>query len=348
MNLLLSFFLLLFSALAWAGQTVDIDHPVAHDVFGNGNPPDGRAPGDDPARLMHFSPEHSNPDKPAHDFRDNVVHIRRGAQVKGRVYGAYGNGAGSSLSSLNPIPNAVRNTVRITEGGSVRGDVYGGFAAGAAASLELNVNASSNTVLIEGAAVGGRVYGGYARVHPSAQGDLAAATGNTVTLSGKAVFDAEKSELYGGKTENAAERDAEAFGGNTLNVWNYTGSAVASLQNFERLDFILPAALPPGGVVLRVAGNAHLNDRTAQARPSRITGIHLPDEAARLAPGYSVILIQTGGVLDGANFNQSRAYGKHGTIFYEWELSVTMNQLIATLIALHREDPDTPAFDFSS
>ena len=93
---------------ALAGQTVVINKPVTHDVYGNGDLPNGDVTGGDVANLL--------------DPNDNTVQIRTGGQVGGDVSGGYSySNSGTAASVAN------NNTVTMSDG-QVVGDVPAGIA----------------------------------------------------------------------------------------------------------------------------------------------------------------------------------------------------------------------------
>ncbi|MDR1125906.1 MAG: hypothetical protein LBM64_07590, partial [Deltaproteobacteria bacterium] len=235
--------------------------------------------------------------------------IISGDAVNGSVYG------GSATSSTGNA-TASGNTVTVS-GGTVNTDVIGGFAysdSGAA-------TASGNTVTVSGGTVNTDVIGGFAY---SASG-AATASGNTVTVSGSPTFSGTNTYLYGGL---AGAGQSDAFTGNTLNVWNYSGSEVDNVLNFEFFNFAFPVT--QSGPVLTVTNQASLSETTTPDRSSTVTAGTLGG-AAPLPPGASVTLIRAG-TLTAAGFTQTRARGLHGaTLSYLWDLNTIASDLTATV-----------------
>ncbi len=215
---------------------------------------------------------------------------------------------------LDPESNTV-----ILNSGTVDGSVYGGYAV---SDGDLgSATAPGNTVTISGGTVDGNVYGGLAL----STGGPATATGNTVNIYGSPALT--NSILYGGSTSKLDPGADDAFTGNTLNVWNYTGSAVAGVENFQYYNFVLPTSLK--GLEVTGVGGFLLND--GSANPSTVTGVSVVGGGAPVQPGDTVILVE--GFVDATGFTQTDATGKHGaTLLYDWTLDATSGGgLIATL-----------------
>ncbi|MDR2893110.1 MAG: autotransporter outer membrane beta-barrel domain-containing protein [Deltaproteobacteria bacterium] len=223
------------------------------------------------------------------------------------VYGGHATDGGS----------ATGNSVTIN-GGVVRKEIYGGYA-----SSSLSGSATGNSVTINGGELRGyEIYGGHTRSDGSAT-----ATGNSVTISGSPIFDYNR--LYGGRALKGVDDVGDAFTGNTLNLWNYSGTGrLGRVQNFQYYNFVLPASLTS----LTVNGTAYLNNRNGAG--STVTGVSLVGGAAPLRPLDSVTLIEAE-TLDTAGFTQETAQGKHGaTLLYDWTLDVENQSLVATLDSL--------------
>ena len=288
---------LLFASLspALAGQTVTIDANVPGGVSGNNDPPYPVAWPPGPSNLLDpnnntvivnsgiVSGDVDGADAlatgldPATATGNRV--IMNGGRVDWDVYGAYaesdsgnatatgnsvtinggavtGDVYGGSAQSDSGNATATGNRV-IINNGTITGDVYGGSASSSGGG---DAAAMGNSVTINNGTITGDVYGGYA----TGNGGSLTATHNTVTISGSPTFNNPAGTiLYGGVTSPVG---GDAFTGNTLNVWNYSGSSVNELKNFHYYNFILPASLSglnvikpvvfvgPGGLISTVTG----------------------------------------------------------------------------------------------
>ncbi|MDR1275363.1 MAG: hypothetical protein LBL72_03120, partial [Candidatus Accumulibacter sp.] len=236
---------------------------------------------------------------------NNKVEIHGGTVL----YGVFG---GSSDSGA-----ATDNTVNLN-GGRVDGDVSGGASySGAVTGNFVNLNSGH---------VGGYVYGG--------SSDSGAVTGNTVNLNGGVgvMTFAASTELYGGYCYSSC---SDAFTGNTLNV-RAAGNTVASIQNFQFMNFYLPATLGAGSTVLTVSGNVNFQDASNTDKTEVQVGI--AGNASPLKEGDRVTLIDAsggGGSLTGSPINPTTSgQGMQGvTLKYEFGLSTLLeaNKLIATV-----------------
>ncbi|MDR1993976.1 autotransporter outer membrane beta-barrel domain-containing protein [Azonexus sp.] len=274
------------------------------------------------------------------DVTGNKVFINNGGAVNQSVYGGRSTGSGNAMynsvtisggtvggsvySGQSKDGNAMYNSVTVS-GGSVIGNVYGGLSLGSG-------NAMYNSVTISGGSVGLDVCGGFS--------DSGNATHNTVTITGSPSFNPDPVNgtwLTGGGAPNG-----DYFTGNTLNLWNYSGSPVRGVGNFQFFNFRIPSfqsgpvltvtgvAAPIGGVSLgEVVGGV------PTGRGSTVTAVNTNGNGTPPMPlGSSVVLIQANNlVLNG--FNQGTTQGQHGaTIRYLWGLSTTANELIATVASV--------------
>jgi len=232
----------------------------------------------------------------------NSVNISGNAQVDGDVHGGYstfGSVTGNSVTIRGGTVNgqvvggrsngdsATGNSVTIS-GGTVNSDVVGGFTDIGGG------NATGNTVSITGGTVNGNVIGG------SSFG--AEATRNTVTISGSPTFNPLVSNLQGGN--NAVDR----FTGNTLNVWNYTGSAVSNVTGFENFNFILPVSLQG----LEVTNFVSFGDGLGNF--SKVTGVSIMGGGSAPQPGQNISLIQAGSFTGTIANNGAILAGKKGAL----------------------------------
>ncbi|MCL2001269.1 MAG: hypothetical protein FWG74_07525, partial [Planctomycetes bacterium] len=319
---------------ALAGQTVNINGIHGGDAYGNsddGGFTDNLPPNNNILNINNggtvTGSAYGGLGGPA---TGNTVNVNSGGSVSNTVYGGYGGNAAVNTVNISGTGsvvgwvhggfalsgNATGNTVSIS-GGSVGRDVYGGFSnSGNATGNTVNI---SGTGSVGGHVLGGHVYGGYVA------GGTGAATGNTVTISGAPTFGA-ATILYGGGTNVGT---GDLFTGNTLNVWNYKGSAVNGVENFQFLNFAFPTT--QSGPVLKVTTEAILGDGVV-GKSSTITAGTIGGKDP-LKPGSSVTLIDaSAGVLDDTDFTQTKAKGMHGaTLAYQWTLDTAGDMLTATV-----------------
>jgi hypothetical protein len=289
----------LFSSPA-LGEIIIINSSVSDNVYGNGDQPAGF------------------PLNPTLSPSGNTVTIDPGGTVTGAVYGGYANVPSGSVTVTN-------NKVIISSGGTVTGAVYGGYAADASMEDSDSATVTGNTVRISGGTVNGSVYGGWLDTGGSgiaeANGNTVA-TGNTVAISGSPTFGPGVG-LYGGYDGSGVFGDI--FTGNTLTVWNYSGSAVASVQNFENYAFFFPVT--QSGPVLTVTGTAALTGVTGnvgnwESKSSKVTEVSTSGGTNPLQAGARVVLIDAKGTLNQTGFSQPTAEGTHGaTLRYDWTLT---------------------------
>ena len=318
---------------AFAGQTITIDGNVGHTVYGNGTPPDGSGTAGDPSNNTVNINNGGTVTGGGDVFggyvysagsataNDNRVTVNSGGTVTGTVYG--GRAAGDTAAT------ASGNTV-IINGGTVNEDVYGGYAE---ANSTATATAQNNRVFINGGEVDGNVYGGYA----DATGGSATATYNTVTISGAPTFGGGTALLGGGSSFGTPQ---DMFTGNTLNVWNYHGSPVAWVGNFQYFNFLIPSI--QSGPVLTVTGDAYLYDHNTGKGGSTVTAVNTYGGLPPIPAGGKVTLIQAGTLHD-TDFTQKYVQGQHGaTISSLWTLDTANNELTATAVNV-QASPQTKA-----
>jgi len=233
--------------------------------------------------------------------RDNTVTINGGTvDGTGAVGWDYGDVLGGCATSTTGSATARNNTI-IINSGTVKGGVTGGFAYNGTSGT---ATASHNRVIINGGIVKNvNIYGGYAGWSPGGAGFTTNATNNTVTISGKP--DLTGSDLYGGYVTGTGD----AFTGNTLNVWNYTGTPVASLQNFEFYNFVLPASWQG----LEATGK--VNFKGPNNKFSSITGVHFMGGGQTPKIGDTITLINAVGGFEGTIANHGKfLFGKKGDL----------------------------------
>jgi outer membrane autotransporter protein len=279
------------------------------------------------------------------EARGNVIAMSGAATVSDAVYGAYAEGPAATASgntveiSGGQVENGIgqgligayahaqdaqydavasANTITVS-GGLVEINLMGGFAEGAGVA-----RSQGNIVTISGGEARGDILGGVADASIGAAD--AFATHNVVTLSGTPTL--ALAGLYGGIAVGGAGSDA--FTGNTLNV-KTSGLTVASLQNFEFLNFYLPTTLGNGQTMLIVNGTADLTDGGSRSATVSlaIDGASLPLQTG----DYVVLIDASGGTLTGDPANsQASAHGTQGaTLQYDFTLTTDANRLIATL-----------------
>ena len=239
------------------------------------------------------------------ELSDNSVTVN--GDVPGAVFGGVTVGPGdvtgnsvtvnggtignSVLGGLAGAGDATGNSVTVNSG-KVTGYVWGG--------VSDNGGATGNSVTINGGEVAGNVSGG-----ATYSGGICDTTYNTVTISGSPVFGA-TTILEGGGY------GADDFTGNTLNVENYSGSAVFEVYWFEFFNFTFPST--QSGPVLTVTDFANLGNFLASKGSTVTAGT---SGGVPLAVGKSVTLIEAG-TLNLNGFTQTQAGGAG----YLWDLEV--------------------------
>jgi len=282
---------LFFASLSPAFAAAALD-PGGQTVNINGlhvNPPLGHAFGNSTDGGHSDNAESNN----------NTLNINSGGRVTGDAYGAYVYDSGAAAVS------AIGNSVFIS-GGTVIGDTYGGHAF----SDSGTATATGNTIYISGGSVGLNVVGGW-----SDPGD---ATYNTVTISGSPTFGA--TTLAGGTSTG------DAFTGNTLNVWNYSGTSVAGVQNFQYYNFLLPASLKG----LEVTGT--VNFAGPGGATSTVTGVTMMGGGRAPQIGESISLIHAGAFTGTIANNGAVLAGKKGALLdFSFRLDQQANDLFAVV-----------------
>jgi outer membrane autotransporter protein len=242
----------------------------------------------------------------------NSVHISGGA-VDDYVYG--GRAASNSGSAT-----ATGNTVNIS-GGTVGYDVYGGLAQSNTGSA----TATGNSVNISGGTVGGDVVGGVAYSNSGS----ATATGNTVTLSGAPTFSGSSPELLGGNGSGPGG-SVDTFTGNTLNVWNYSGTnTFNTIANFEYFNFVLPNTVQDGFTYLTATFTLYLGNGTGTN--SQVSVGIVGGKNPALQDGDRVTLLAgtstTTGTIPNATID-----GKQGALLdYRFTVGMDGNNVVATV-----------------
>ena len=214
------------------------------------------------------------------DGNGNKVTINSGS-----IHNVYG-----STGGLTALGNSV-----FIKGGTME-NVYGGFAP----------TAINNHVVVSGGKVIGNVVGGGS--------SFGSTTHNTVTLFGKP--DLRQATLYGGLNLSMIPGDIRT--GNTLNL--HPPITVKGLQNFEFLNFYLPATIKNGGTMLRVTDTAGLG-------VGAVVNVH--PGAALLHVGDTITLIR-GGTVSGS-LTSDTLIGSGALMNYNFDLTMPGDQLRATV-----------------
>lgn len=173
--------------------------------------------------------------------------------------------------------DATDNTVLISGGTFGDVEIFGGLANTA------GDNATGNTILISGGTFGDAfITGGFIR-----DGN---ATGNSVTLSGTPYLTT--TSILGGDFNGSNFGDI--FSDNTLNV-KTSGLTVASIGNFEHLNFYLPTTLAADGAMLTVTDSAYLTENTDGTGRSSQVHVGIGGGSSPLQLGDRVTLIDASG-----------------------------------------------------
>jgi hypothetical protein len=251
----------------------------------------------------------------------NKVIIKSGSVGK-NIYGGHANEA-----------NATGNKV-ILEAGTVTGDVIGGHSE--------KMEAAGNTVILKSGMVGGDIVGGSA-----SGGDTYGAIRNTIEISGPVTFGT-YSNLYGGY--NSKREDGDFFTGNTLKL-KTSGLTIASLSNFEYLDFYLTSTATDGTAVITVTGE----ESKGYGRPTNIDNsivrVGIDGSGSSLKVGDTIVLIDASGSeadtpLTGTIANDGETTdgtGMEGVASgYVFKLTQTVNQIIAEVLEIHEGGSPSP------
>ena len=231
------------------------------------------------------------------------------------VYGGYAyegsmTGTGTATASGNVINIS----------GGTANSVYGGYAC--SEYLGGTHAASGNTINVSGGTIGD-IYGGMV----SASHGIGQSTNNVVTISGSP--DLTNSNLSGGYL--GASTSGDAFTGNTLNI-KTSSLTVASLRNFQYLNFYLPSTLPAGDTVLTVTGTADLTNGSGR---SSTVNVGINGNASPLVMGDTITLIDAGTLVASSGLNTTaNGKGMQGvTLLYNFDISTNGNKLLATVSA---------------
>ena len=221
---------------------------------------------------------------PANDPTNNTVRLSPAAKIITTndiiIFGAH-SATGAVVGNTLQIDGAQLSTTGVIS-------LYGGYAnsgSGAATGNSLTISGGSFNAGGAMNLLGGFSFSG-------------TATHNTVTLSGSPQFRATLViDVYGWFSSGG-----DVFTDNTLNVWDYRGSGVSMVRNFQYYNFILPATMQPGQALLPVSGAVTLGTGT----PSTVTGLSQMDGQTALKPGDTVTLLG-GGTVSGSLANNGRS-----------------------------------------
>ena len=255
-----------------------------------------------------------------------------GGQVNGLFHDLDGNTidlgvAGGYSGSASGTATTTGNSV-IMSGGRVIQNVFGGYSE----TLSGTATATGNRVIITGGQVDGNVYGGYSY---STSGAATSATGNSVTLMGTPAFGA-TSALFGGFAGDASGTpiaNMDGFTGNTLNVWNYHGSAVDSVQSFEFYNFAMPSTVANGETLLTVTGTASLEDSNGLGKSASVSGVNSMGGGTVLQAGDRISLLSASAFSGTLANNGAVIQGTKGvSLQYTYLLEQTANELAVTVL----------------
>ena len=240
----------------------------------------------------------------------------------GTVEGATGGYALNISGSATATATATGNSVHVS-GGTVNWNVIGGEVS----NFDGAATATGNSVSVSGGTIKKNVTGGYAH---SASGS-ATATGNSVTLSGSPVFNA-ASKIWGGQAVDIHNiPSGDSFTGNTLNVWNYSGSKVSSVQNFQYYNFVLPASLQAFSV-----GTVYFNDSQSfpvKGEQSKVTGISIMGGGKAPKAGDTLALIKAGNSVGQIANPGEILSGKKGLLLsYKFQINQVANSALTATV----------------
>ncbi|MDL2306953.1 autotransporter outer membrane beta-barrel domain-containing protein [Desulfovibrio sp. OttesenSCG-928-C06] len=252
------------------------------------------------------------------DARGNTVEIKSGQG--NQVFGGY-----------TMKGNAVDNTVTMY-GGKVQSIIGGRTNKGTASGNTVRIYGGETGALYGGETVTGAafdntvaVYGGLVDNIFGASGKTAAYN-NTVTLSGSPRFKISGREIYGGYTGSAIPD----FTGNTLNLWNYSGTTTAKIvTGFQYYNFQISENSQP----LKVASSANIEfgDGYGMGGNSTVTGVSFASGFAPKAGQTFTLLSSTSGFTNSlTNLGQMEA-SRGVTLLYDGMIALDTNDLTFTV-----------------
>ena len=284
----------------------------------------------------------------------NRVYVEGNAVVEGAVTGGSGMTGGARnavfisggtvgsavMGGIGIYGNAVNNIVWIS-GGVVGGEEESAIAGGRTTQGD----ATGNSVHISGGSIMSPVIGGAiydqsgSGIPGNADGN---ATNNTVMISGSPVFTdgGTPVDLYGGYQNGVSSFVGDLYSGNTLYVWNYTGSAVGNISNFQNYDFVIPSSFADGDILVSAESIAldadALSGTAAEGKRSLVTGISIVGGDNALQAGDSVVLLSAEEGITGSPGNlNSIVQGVKGiSLLYDFQLGLDGNALTATAVGV--------------
>ena len=195
----------------------------------------------------------------------NIAH----SSVNGNVYGGYG------------AKDSIGNIISITDGGSVNKNVYGGYS--------FKGNSMDNTVTIDNSTVNENVYGGYTESDGAISEKI---QNNKVIFKNAAKI---KGDVYGGYDDKSKANITN----NTLEVVG-KGNEAKTIQNFDKLNFFITKDLVADDTMLKVTGNALINNAEIKAGVELGTKLNENDKINLIDAGsLKADNITTGTLTDG-------------------------------------------------
>ena len=195
----------------------------------------------------------------------NIAH----SSVNGNVYGGYG------------AKDSIGNIISITDGGSVNKNVYGGYS--------FKGNSMDNTVTIDNSTVNENVYGGYTESDGAISEKI---QNNKVIFKNAAKI---KGDVYGGYDDKSKANITN----NTLEVVGKDNEA-RTIQNFDKLNFFITKDLVADDTMLKVTGNALINNAEIKAGVELGTKLNENDKINLITAGaLKAENITTGTLTDG-------------------------------------------------
>jgi outer membrane autotransporter barrel domain len=126
----------------------------------------------------------------------------------------------------------------------------------------------------------------------------------------------------------------DGFTGNTLNVWNYHGSPVTSVQSFEYYNFLMPSNVANGDTLLTVTGTADMDDINSLGKQASVSGVNVMGGGTVLNTGDRITLLRAGTGISGtlANAGTYLTGTKGVSLQYTYLLEQTATELAATVL----------------
>lgn len=264
------------------------------------------------------------------NVRDNTVCVNGSSIIHSGLFAGHSNTGdvtgntailnGGSVASASggysDSGNASYNTVMMNDG-SVMGTLHGGVSdSGRAMNNVVNVNGGTAMNVYGGSSESSDATGNTVTLNDGnviaifgGTSDTGNATGNTVNLSGGTVT----GEVWGGRSTSG-----DYFTGNSLNVSSrYT---LANLQNFQNLNFTLPADFQPGETLVE-SDTVSLSQNSSQFQT--IGSINMAAGNNAIKAGDSVLLIKSTNSYMASQLTSNKAQGFRGmSLMYDWDVKV--------------------------